>query len=185
MSDAGLPPVQLLDKLIAEQTIAQFAASDIELTPLEQHGPQPSQAELAGMVGFTSESMRGTVMIASTFSLFARSRPAAIRDQPVSAYVARDWLYLRDWASELTNQLVGRIKNRLVTFGVSLRVSTPTALSGSALAFATPTSKRTRPLVFTSERDELWVFFDAIIEPELELVPQGEAAAEEGELILF
>lgn len=179
------PPTLLLDKLIVEQTIAQFAASDIALSRVEQHGPQPTHAELAGMVGFTSESMRGTVMIASTFALFARSRPAAVRDQPVSAYVARDWLYLRDWASELTNQLVGRIKNRLVTYGVSLRVSTPTALSGSALAFATPSSKRTRPQVFVADKDELWVFFDAIIEPELELVPQGEAAAEEGDLIMF
>lgn len=178
-------PTVLLDKIIVEQTIAQFAASDISLSRIEQPGPQPTHAELAGMVGFTSESMRGTVMIASTFSLFARSRPATVRDQPVSAYVARDWLYLRDWASELTNQLVGRIKNRLVTYGVSLRVSTPTALSGSALAFATPSSKRAKPIVFSTGSDELWVFFDAIIEPDLELVPQGEAAAEEGDLILF
>lgn len=185
MSEPTSPPRTILDRIIAEQTLAQFAATDVALTPVAHPGTQPAQAELAGMVGFTSESMRGTVMIASTFSLFARSRPAALRDQPVSAYVARDWLYLRDWASELTNQLVGRIKNRLVAFGVSLRVSTPTALSGSALAFATPSSKRTKPLVFTSGSDELWVFFDAIIEPELELSPQGEAAAEEGELILF
>ena len=84
-----------------------------------------------------------------------------------------------------SNQLVGRIKNRLVNFGVSLRVSTPTALSGSALAFATPTSRRTRPHVFAAGTDELWVFFDAIIEPELELIQQGDASAEEGDLILF
>lgn len=178
-------PAVLIEKIIIEQTIAQFEASDIALVNVPVPGPQPTHAELAGMVGFTSESMRGTVMIASSFSLFARSRPAAVRDQPVSAYVARDWLFLRDWASEVTNQLVGRIKNRLVHFGVSLRVSTPTALSGSALAFATPSSKRTRPHVFKAGDDELWVFFDAIIEPDLELSPQDDVAATEGDLILF
>jgi chemotaxis protein CheX len=185
MSEVSSPPTIVIDKLVVELTIAQLAASKIDLKVVPQPGPQPRHCELAGMVGFTSERMRGSLMIASTFELFARSRLAAVKSQPLSPANARDWLYVRDWATELTNQLAGRLKNRLVSFGVSLRASTATALSGSALAFGTPTASRAKPHVFKAGSEELWVFFDAVIEPDMQLTPRSEAAAEEGEVILF
>lgn len=182
---SSVPPTIVIDKLVVDLTIAQFAASKVELKVVAEHGAQPRQAELAGMVGFTSARMRGTLMIASSFDLFARSRMATVRSQPLSSARAHDWLYVRDWAAELANQLAGRLKNRLVSFGVSLSASTATALSGSALTFGTPTATRARPHVFQSGNDELWVFFDALSEQDLQGAPRSEPAAEEGELILF
>jgi chemotaxis protein CheX len=180
------PPPVVLDKLLVEQTIAQFAATDIELAVAPNGQQQPARAELAGIIGFTSQSMRGTLTVVSSFALFSRSRPEGARSQQLSGGTARDWLYLRDWASELTNQLMGRLKNRLAGFGLKLSVSTPTALSGAALAFGTPASKRAVGHRFVSGTDELWVFFDAVTDGDLVLVPQdGDGPAAEGDVILF
>jgi chemotaxis protein CheX len=181
------PPPVVLDRLISEQTIAQFAVSGVELVVSPAGHQQPARAELAGIIGFTSPSLRGTLMIVSSFALFSRSRPEGARSEPLSGGTARDWLYLRDWASELANQLMGRLKNRLTGFGLHLSVSTPTALSGAALAFGTPASKRAIGHRFTSDTDELWVFFDAVVDPDLVMSPKdGDgAAAAEGDIILF
>ncbi len=183
------PPVDVqatLDEVVASATISLFEHAGITLT-LRPTPDRPMQATIAGLVGFTSDAMRGGLMVASTFALFAETRPLEVRDQALSEQLARDWLYLRDWASELANQLIGRIKNRLFSLGVNLRIATPTALSGNALAVATPKSKRARPMVFSSSAGEVWVFWDAIVDPDLELRPRDDDAhaVGEGDLLLF
>jgi CheY-specific phosphatase CheX len=177
---------ETMDRIVAEAMTALFEGCGVTIQEIQAKSPQPTGAAIAGLVGFTSDAMRGTLMIASTFDLFARSRPAELRGQALSEYVARDWLYLRDWAAELANMLVGRVKNQFVSYGVTLRIATPTALSGSALAVATPSSKRTKPRVFRADRDEIWVWWDVLVDDAFVLErTDGEAAAAEGDVLLF
>lgn len=176
-----------LDDVVSKATIALFEGAGVTLAKMQAPGSQPTRATIAGLVGFTSDAMRGTLMIASTFAVFAEARPAEVRGEVLSEQVARDWLYLRDWAAELANQLVGRVKNKLFGLGVNLRIATPTALSGGALAVATPKSNRTKPLVFSHPAGEVWVWWDAIIDPDLELRPREDdsQAVGEGDVLLF
>lgn len=178
-------PVALMEAVVIESTKGLFSSCGIELHEVPAPASQPQKAAIAGLVGFTGESIRGTLMIASSFDIFARSRPSEVKTHELSEFVARDWLYLRDWAAEVANQLLGRIKNRLFSYGVVLRVSTPTALSGAALAVATPSSKRTHPKVLAVGDDEVWVWWDVVVEPDFVLEPQEEKAATEGDVILF
>jgi CheY-specific phosphatase CheX len=178
-------PSEVMAKIVGDATVALFASSGIPLEEKPAAGGQPTRATIAGLIGFTGDNLRGTLMVASSFDLFARSRPAELRTQQLSEFIARDWLLLRDWGAELANQLLGRIKNQLFSHGVALRVSTPTALSGNALAVASPSSKRTRPRLFTAGREEVWVWWDVLLDPDFEMLPQDEKAAAEGDLILF
>ena len=179
-------PAEYIESIVESQLCAMFEAYGIELERITSSKSMPPSVSIAGLIGFTSDSMRGTLMIASTFALMSRSLPPEVRTHQLSEHVARDWLQLRDWAAELANQLLGRVKNRLIVNGVTLRVATPTALSGAALAVATPRSARTHPVSFANQQDQVWLFWDALVDPTLELTePSGETAANEGELLLF
>jgi hypothetical protein len=92
---------------------------------------------------------------------------------------------VRDWAAELANQILGRIKNRLRTFNVAVDVSTPTAFSGRALAFARPKSPTIRPFLFDAPAGQVWLWLDTVSDPTLVLTPGGDAGAKEGDIILF
>lgn len=175
----------IVERIVSHSTIDLMESRGLAVGRAAAAAGGPPRITIAGLAGFTGESIRGTLMIASTFDLFARTRPEETGRHELSPEVPSDWHLLRDWAAELANQLLGRITNQLFAYGLSLRVSTPTALSGADLAVATPSSKRTRPVVFAAGDDEIWVWWDALSHAELSLALTGDAAAKEGEVILF
>jgi len=141
---------------------------------------------IAGVVGFTGDAVRGTLLLASTFKVIASARPAAIRNRPLSPSLASDWIFVRDWAGELANQVLGRIKNRLHRFQVTFEVSPPTAFSGPALTFAAPKGPSPRHHVFVSGKDTIWFCFDALFDPVRTVSADGpEPEAGEGSVVLF
>ncbi len=82
---------------------------------------KPTGGELA--------SHGGRLIVLSSFGLIANTRPEG-KGRPLSSASAGDWIYVRDWTRELTNQLAGRITNRLTGAGVTLAPGLPRALSG-------------------------------------------------------
>ena len=175
----------IIDSIVTASASALFSSSTIlgdgRLSAL------PAQASIAGVVGFTSEKMRGSLTIASSFGSFAALLPAEVRVHPVSEDVEADWLKLRDWASELANQLLGRIKNRLFAMGANLHTATPTAISGSTLATATPKSATARSFTLSLPAGQMWVRWDATLEPGQALSPRTEdgQVVGEGVVLLF
>jgi chemotaxis protein CheX len=146
----------------------------------------PAEATVAGVVGFTCLAMRGTLLLATAFEVIAAARPGELRQRTLSKKSACDWILVRDWAGELANQVLGRIKNRLHRYSVSFDVSPPTALSGTALAFATPRGPAPQLYLFTAGQHEVRFCFDAIFDPGRQVSadgPEGEDA--EGKVILF
>ena len=134
---------------------------------------------------FTGEQMRGSLLLRTTFDVIAHSRPATLASPTLSKDSYSDWVMVRDWASEIGNQILGRIKNKLRMFGVMLEVSTPTAFSGRALAFAKPRSAQARHFLFEARGDRVWVSLDASFDPGRVLVSGGEQGAKEGDILLF
>jgi hypothetical protein len=89
-----------------------------------------------------------------------------------------------EWARELTNQLVGRVKNRLLQFGVTLQIGLP------VVSDAQVEGRRERPAglrVYTGRtvRGNVLLTLEGMPEEsELSYVgPEGVVA--EGELIMF
>jgi hypothetical protein len=80
-----------------------------------------STRELCGILGFTGDHVCGSVVLSATTDAIASSNP--IGDGVT-----------RGWVAELTNQIVGRLKNTLLRCGVEVVMSIPVVLTASHLA---------------------------------------------------
>lgn len=85
---------------------------------------EPHEA-MAACIGFSGDGVRGALVFVAPASLFRDTYPVVGADLS-----DRD---LADWAGEIANQLLGRLKNRLVARGLDFRLSMPAVLSGREL----------------------------------------------------
>lgn len=169
----------ILTELMKEVTIDLFAGYGVPLTYAGPTDPTalPRAATVAGIIGFGGDDVRGTLLLASTEPLFAAATPANARGVGL----------VREWAAELTNQLLGRLKNQLYKYGTDFNVSTPTALSGDKLAVAAPASQKACAFSFLENETQVWICLD-FVEDGLDLTKlrdDGAEAAREGDLVLF
>ena len=91
----------------------------------------------------------------------------------------------RDWLRELTNQLVGRIKNRLLRFQYALQGGIPTVLERRMLGQRTLLNESATFYGFRTLRGEVQVIVDGTID-ESTFAYSGEITVpSEGEILLF
>jgi hypothetical protein len=115
-----------IDALTQASIVELFAAHGIALAPLPRSAgptisaiPDASVAVRFNVVGATRQAGRLTLSL--PMSLLEQMR-------------AGDATSVRlDWARELANQLTGRIKNRLLPFGVRIDVGSPSPLESQQL----------------------------------------------------
>lgn len=130
----------------------------------------PASPVLCSVLGFSSEHLRGAVVVTATLEAISDTNPA-------SRSPARAWI------AELTNQLVGRFKNELVRFGVEISVATPIVF---ATAEVTPlSSRRTDPIVAGIDAGVLSVWAELDYDDELSFAPTVAEVMPEGTAILF
>jgi hypothetical protein len=124
-----------------------------------------------GVMGFVGQKLRGACLLAATSLPLERSRP-------VEGSV-------RDWTGELANQLMGKIKIRLLAHGVTVAMTTPIVLRGEHLA-PLP-RKNLAPIVFTARPGAVLLWVELEVEDGLVLRPAASApcTAGEGEVLLF
>ncbi len=139
------------------------------------------QEYAAGMTDFFGEAMTGKLVLVSTFDFFAKSGPN--RCTPLNIESARDWIRVRDWTMELSNQLVGRVKNRLCTLGVSLDTRLPKAASGHALTVIVRERKRP-PILFIAGGHDVRVWFEATVNEQAGRGPRVDPLGE-GDVVCF
>jgi hypothetical protein len=116
--------------------------------------------------------MRGTLLLATSSEPLGRTSP--MRDAS-----------LREWIAELSNQLLGRIKNKLIAHGVTLHLSTPVVLRGQQIA---PLSRAELvPYLFACDGGYVCVWFDAEITAGLDLtqIVSTEGLISEGSTTFF
>jgi hypothetical protein len=125
-----------------------------------------------GIVGFTGDQMRGALLLATSGEPLGRTLPSSDAS-------------LREWIAELSNQLLGRIKNKLVAHGVTLHMSTPTVLRGQHIAPVSVTPNA--PYMFSSGNGVVCVWIDAEIVPGIDLTQASDASdvISEGSGFLF
>jgi len=95
---------------------------------------------------------------------------------------------LQDWGGELANQLLGRLKSRLLAHGVTILLGTPTTVSGLDLRVRSlPGELHFAPSWLRAGADWLVVRLDAVATGEVTLSnsPEPAAAAKEGDILLF
>ncbi|WP_437683418.1 chemotaxis protein CheX [Sorangium sp. So ce131] len=166
---------------LAASCVHLFGDNGVEIRLLESAEPEATPGNaVVSFIGFTGDHLRGSLTIVAPVALITRSHP--LREQR-----ALDEDMVCDWASELANQLLGRVKNRLRHLGLIIVLSTPSAAIGDHLRAREEQSEGFRRLLFDAGTDRLTVLFDAIAPDtalELEEVDMPDPQRE-GEVLLF
>lgn len=168
----------VLDSLVQGSLVDLFAACSVAVAPQARQlrGVVPTLADMSAVIGF---KILGP---AEQVGRLALSLPTAVLERmPLTAGGALKG----DWARELTNQLIGRLKNRLLQFDVRLQVGVSTLIDSSKLAHQLAMSLDTRVYVARTLRGEVVVAI-AGLPDDSELVYVGaKKAGSEGDAILF
>jgi hypothetical protein len=139
-----------------------------------------ASVEYAGTIGFSTDGMRGMIGLGMGPETLERLVAADREAGPGSNF--------EDWLAESVNQLIGRLKNKLIGYGVVLSIALPTVLRGVRLEFVgmKQTPLWTYPL--ESEQGRLCVWLDVRTDRELVLTASNDPemhGTPEGELVLF
>jgi hypothetical protein len=192
-----IPLSQVLQRQVPAALIEVFGSYGARVTEKKTPPTDPKGAFIpvgkgggeslaAGVIGFTGDRLQGTLLLATSFDVVARVRPADLQKRAISATSAADWIMVRDWVRELTNLILGRIKSHLRPYGVKFEMAPPSALSGPALAFAVPKSPAPQRYLFECEGEKVWLCFDGMFDPALEVEFDGvERASTSGRAIVF
>ncbi|RYZ02360.1 MAG: chemotaxis protein CheX [Myxococcales bacterium] len=164
-----------IDDLVSDCCQELFAAYDVSLEPADSALFPPRDHLLyCSVMGFGGRQVRGALVLVSTV-------------EPLELTHSGDEESHQDWVRELSNQLMGRVKNRLLSFGAEVMLATPAAISGKNLDLTS--AKPTAPQVFRAASGvvSVWIECDYLGGFELPTTPSGklEAALPEGEALLF
>jgi hypothetical protein len=126
------------------------------------------------------------IHLSSTLSLdrelLLRTHPSGATDLP-----ERD---VEDWCRELNNQLVGRLKNKLLRAGCEMSTGLPVLIRGSGIEAVTSEDQSYRQYFFSSKYGCLAFTLALLLAPDLEIAAPGSAAGAdevklEGAMALF
>jgi len=169
-----------IDSFISASTLDLFGSQGLgmEVLPLEQ----AELAEpLASSIGFTSDNMKGVLVLVMEKALALASLPANLRQKGGSDEL------LADWVGELSNQLLGRLKSRFIGSGVQIALSTPIVFVGREMRHFFRPSPIQRKLGFGGKgRAEVELL--ANFERDFEMAegePSEEEGPPEGEVLFF
>jgi hypothetical protein len=133
--------------MAAECCVGLFTDHGVELWPAERPIDEADRTPLyVGIIGFTGDGVRGTLVLGAGQGPIDQSSPARFEGHE------------RHWISELTNQLLGRIKTQMLTRGVTIHLALPVVLSVKHIAPVLRPSRE--PLAFEAPNGPVYVWLD-------------------------
>jgi CheY-specific phosphatase CheX len=163
-------PQRLIPLVAHEACRSLFDAYGVTLESTDGADTTQAKVLLCGVVGFAGPGIRGTCILAATEEPISKSIPVSGS--------------LRDWIAELSNQLVGRIKNKLLGYGAEVYITSPAVVRGEHLA--APSNCAIKPLSFATAGGNVFVWVDVETDESFTLInPPEPPGASEGEALLF
>lgn len=165
-----------LRDLAKDSCVALFEAYRVPLERSTRDWGEIESRMLCGVLGFVGSGVRGTTVLAGTEASIAASCPSGGR--------------LRDWVGELTNQLGGRLKSKLLARQAEVALATPIVLSGVQLKPLIRSNDH-RPLVLEMKGSgdqaggAVMVWVEVESDDRFQLGPEKPAAKFDGEILLF
>ncbi len=141
----------------------------------------------AGVIGFTSSEVRGSLVVNMNEHMVINSLPDEIRAR-LSADGEDPAFHrtLNDWCGEIVNQIVGRAKNRISGYGPLLTMSSPIALRASGMVWGGSSATHEFRQRLQHAEGQLLSIASVTIERDLRVEEiSANAAASEGEMMLF
>lgn len=113
-----------VDTIIQSSTVELMRCHSVSVAPRPRTDPARHipDAEIAGVTRFDAPGIGGCLTL-----IVPRPVYELMTRQHAHPVTHAEWIY------ELTNQVMGRIRNRLIQFQVNLRTQVPEVLSGAAL----------------------------------------------------
>ncbi|WP_141731768.1 chemotaxis protein CheX [Oligoflexus tunisiensis] len=148
------------------QTLPQAGLSRIEDSSDEDmvHWPDPI---LVSIMSFQSNNMQGTAVLGCDAAFLERTYPNFDPSDPDRASLLHDWL------GELSNLLIGRLKNKLLPYGVTLKLNPPSVIEASEGIFASYATRRDNvKLWFSCEHQFFCVSFSMDLDESVNLAAQ-------------
>lgn len=173
----------ILRELVATTLSELLAAYEVEAERLDGEASTDEEAispgsepGIAGVIGFTADAMRGSMVV------YGYRKVLGAMGQTDSSDLA-----LRDWAGEVSNQMLGRLKNKLLAYGVVLSMSTPVVVVGFRLDVSALSGASRIACAARTPHGVIRVSLDAVAQDGvlLEVKEQIPMGASEGELLLF
>jgi hypothetical protein len=174
---------------VEERLVEMLTACQMELLRERGTSPQLVQAErrgnpegesIAAFIGFGNQDIRGSIAVFGQRELFARLHPLPPTIEP------RD---LVDWACELVNQTVGRMRNRLLAFGVSLAFSVPQSALARELRLSSSFHPARSPISLSIDGMVMETWMELELRPGFEMpdAPSNDKglALQEGSVVIF
>ena len=169
-----------LAELLAQCLAELLTELGVSAERLPTRPPPPRGESTAAFGGFGSTNLRGSFAMVGPTELFARLHPLPPNVTP------RD---LADWACELVNQAIGRFRNYLLGYGVSLAMGVPQSAHGEQVRLSSSLRPDRVPIAFMIDGMALEGWLELSLKPGFELPehPSAEQAAalREGSLVFF
>lgn len=160
---------QLVENLAEEACLSLFDAYGVQLSRVEEASGSPADHCLTGVIGFTGQGITGMCLVAASEEPLAASNPVGGA--------------LRDWVAELSNQLAGRLKHKLLTHGVEVYITTPIVLRATRIE---PLPRRKlQPRAFAARGGRVTLWVEVEISPEFTVSEAAELPVSEGETLFF
>ena len=165
----------ILVTLIQSATVELFQSYGVAAAPAVVPPPLPSKLDqhVGGYGTFTGTGFNGTLCLLVPKDVFFLTKVEGLRLSNVL-----------DWAKELTNQLLGRIKNRLAQYQMFVRSGVPSALDGKSLELRVSTSHPLVTMAFRTIRGDIVVTVAGSIDFSKLHYSGAAATADEEEVIL-
>jgi hypothetical protein len=160
----------MMGELAASACTELFGAYGVTLERSPAVWRESEERRLCGVIGFVGRRVRGTCLLAANHEPLAESCPPEGR--------------VRDWVGELANQLLGRLKSKLLTRGIEVALTTPIVIAGVKLE---PLPRgNLEPIVFRATSGNVLVWVEVESEAGLEIGTEHIArVGGEGDILLF
>jgi hypothetical protein len=171
----------IIDALLQGSLVELFQAYGVAIAPLprDARGEAQRYAELSAVIGFSSASDGRS---ANAVGRLCLSVPPEVLESMQSDRMPQG--RQADWVRELANQLMGRFKNRLLPYGVTLQAGLPSSIAREVLETQQAPPGRRLYRARTRRGEVIATLDGSLKEGELSYVGHT-VAAPEGELILF
>lgn len=167
---------RIIDSIVQSSTVALFHSYGVAVAPAPDTGRADStEPPLIGCIKFRAKEFSGRLQLVAPPSVLLR-----IRSAPLSSHAGRDLI------RELTNQLMGRLKNKLLQFQVTLDVGLP-SVADARIAEA-PSSERVDTKLeyaFRTRQGLVYVLVDGRFDESALSFSVLVTVPGEGEVILF
>jgi chemotaxis protein CheX len=175
---------EVLRRIVVASSLHVLPSCGLNATePIEPTVTDSEEKQVVSFLGFTGDALRGTIAVVAPLQLLRAAYPLSLADK------AQWQVEVFDWAGEIANRLIGRIRSGLAPLGIIIEASTPRVMQGEQLHVTRSTQGTVCSAYFPVGSSWVRVWFDATSADESPLfgsassVPTG--VPDEGEPVLF